>query len=150
MAKTANNNSNANAINNVDWVKDSAGRQTPRKAIALFVASHQGCSSIDLYPAKGDTRTRAKFVMNDGTQVWCSEESAKQIADNYDPAKKAFKKGAIAGLEVGEYYVTDQTTGERIHPVDPETGEEDTDKFVTDFMVLKSSAVRGSIAGLFE
>jgi len=145
MAKTANNNSNANssAINNVDWVKDSAGRQMPRQAIALFVAAHQGCTNIDLYPAKGDSRIRAKLVLGDGSQVWCSEEAAKQIAENFDPAKKAYKKGAVAGLEVGKHYVTDIETGERI--VDESTGE-----MLTDFMVVKSNAVRGSIAGLFE
>ena len=134
--KAINSNSNSNEQNQFDWVKDSAGNQM-RLSLMSFLAENP---LVGIYskPAKDDAPARAylsvkrtdpKTGEEKQTDVWASREASSQIAKHLDAKTGKYTKGTLSGLMVGEYYVQDADTKERIT-------DEDGDA-VTAFRIVK-------------
>lgn len=83
-------------------------------------------------PAKDDAPARAYLSVRDEDEqfdVWASREASAQIAKHLDAKTGKYTKGTLTGLMVGEYYVQDADTKERIPG---ENGED-----ITAFRIVK-------------
>lgn len=127
---------NTNDAQNFDWVKDQRGQQK-RIGMSAFLADR---TLVGIYskPAKGDAPARAYLSVKETdaqtgeeviNEIWASREASAQIAKHFDPKTGKYTKGTLSNLLIGEYYVQDQETKERILDED---GME-----VTNFRIVK-------------
>lgn len=150
-------NSVSSEVRNLDWVKDSAGNQKQVSLLAFMSKNERRIESLTAIPAKpaeGDKKAspaRARFSyveVNPQTGeeeshiMWASQEASEQINKHWNAQTKKFTKGALANLYVGEYYVTDMDTNERI------TDEEGNE--VTSYRLIKGSGNTATVSSLAE